>query len=186
MELIRIRKPFASLKRQLGQAVSGMRVTVAVLALSGGGLVGIAVDEGYSDKAYPDPVHGTKVATIGFGTTQGVKMGDTTTPVKALQRKLSDIQQMEGAVKECVKVPLHQHEYDAYINFSYNIGTTKFCGSTLVKKLNAGDYEGACNEMARWTWAGSTNCALPENRSKCGGLVVRRQKLVAECLGAAQ
>jgi lysozyme len=180
MQLSNITARSRSLRRQAGEV---SRVLIAALGLSAAGLVGLAVDEGYRDKAYPDPVHGTKVPTIGFGTTGGVKMGDTTTPVKALQRKLTDLQEMEGAVKRCVNVPLHQHEYDAYLNFSYNIGTTKFCGSTLVKKLNAGDYAGACREMARWTYAGATNCALPENRSKCGGLVVRRQKLVAQCLG---
>ncbi len=160
-----------------------MRVAVAALSLSALGLVGIAMNEGYSDKAYPDPVHGTKLPTIGFGTTAGVKMGDTTTPVKALQRKLADIQVMEGAVKQCVKVPLHQHEYDAFLDFSYNVGTSAFCGSTLVRKLNAGDYSGACHEMARWTWAGGVNCALPKHRRTCGGLVDRRQASVSACLG---
>jgi lysozyme len=180
---MQLNSAFRSLRRQIGQIGSGMRVAIAALSLSAGGLVGIAVHEGYSSNAYPDPVHGAKVPTIGFGTTGGVKMGDTTTPVQALQRKLSDVQAMEGAVKRCVAVPLHQHEYDAFLDFSYNIGTAKFCGSTLVKKLNAGDYEGACREMARWTYAGPFNCALPQYRSKCGGLVTRREQSVAKCLG---
>ncbi|WP_413879021.1 glycoside hydrolase family protein [Candidatus Aalborgicola defluviihabitans] len=92
------------------------RSLIASLALSAAGLVGIAVNEGYNGHAYPDPVLGTKVPTIGFGTTGGVHMGDTTTPVKALQRKLSDVQAFEGAIKQCVRVPLHQYEYDAFIN----------------------------------------------------------------------
>ena len=50
------------------------RIAIAALALSASGLVYIAQREGYQEQAYPDPVHGTKVPTVGFGTTQGVKM----------------------------------------------------------------------------------------------------------------
>lgn len=124
------------------------RVKIAGLSLSAIALVGIALHEGYSDRAYT-PVPGD-VPTIGFGTTEGVKPGDTITPPKALQRALQDVQKYEGALKRCVKVPLHQHEYDAYISLSYNIGPTAFCNSTLVRKLNAEDYAGACAEILRW------------------------------------
>lgn len=170
------------------------RSLIASLVLSAAGLVGIAVNEGYSDKAYPDPVLGTKVPTIGFGTTGGVKMGDTTTPVKALQRKLADVRQFEGAVKRCVKVPLHQYEYDVYINLSYNIGTGKagvadgFCElkaggpSTLVKRLNALDYAGACDAILQWKKAGDVDCSQPGNKV-CAGLWARRQQLRRVCLG---
>ena len=129
------------------QSPINRRQSIAALALSAVGLVTIAIHEGYRNRAYKDTVG---VSTIGFGTTKGVKMGDKITPPKALQRTLSDIQKYEGAVKKCVKVPLYQYEYDAYMDFAYNIGTTKFCSSTLVKKLNKEDYYGACKEILRW------------------------------------
>lgn len=163
--------------------MSDNRTWLAALVLSAAGLVGIAVDEGYSDKAYPDPVLGTKVPTIGFGTTGGVKMGDTTTPVKALQRKLQDVQGYENALKRCVTVPLYQHEFDAYIDLSYNIGSTAFCSSTLVKRLNAGDYPGACNAILMWRKAGDVDCSAPGNKT-CSGLWARRQRLRQQCMGA--
>lgn len=163
--------------------MSDNRTWLAALVLSAAGLVGIAVDEGYSEKAYPDPVLGTKVPTIGFGTTGGVKMGDTTTPVKALQRKLQDVQGYENALKRCVTVPLYQHEFDAYIDLSYNIGSTAFCSSTLVKRLNAGDYPGACNAILMWRKAGDVDCSAPGNKT-CSGLWARRQRLRQQCLGA--
>lgn len=163
--------------------MSDNRTWLAALVLSAAGLVGIAVDEGYSEKAYPDPVRGTKVPTIGFGTTGGVKMGDTTTPVKALQRKLQDVQGYENALKHCVTVPLYQHEFDAYIDLSYNIGSTAFCGSTLVKRLNAGDYPGACNAILMWKMAGDVDCSAPGNKT-CSGLWARRQRLRQQCLGS--
>lgn len=159
------------------------RVAVAALSLSAAGLVGIALHEGYSDRAIV-PVKGD-VPTIGFGTTQGVKPGDTITPPQALARALTDVQQFEGALNTCVTVPLAQHEYDAFISFSYNVGSRAFCGSTLVKKLNAGDYAGACRELLRWTHFQGRDCAAPANASLCGGLATRRRREYRQCMGEA-
>lgn len=103
------------------------------------------VSESYSDKAII-PVPGD-VPTIGFGTTDGVKMGDTITPPKALVRALSDVQKFEGALKQCVKVPLSQNEYDAYLQTSYNVGSGAFCASSIPSKLAAFDYSGACKTI---------------------------------------
>ena len=147
-----------------------MRVHPRYLALGAATLVALAAHEGFNDRAYI-PVPGD-VPTIGFGTTEGVKLGDKITPVKALERALTDVQRFEGALKQCVKVPLHQHEYDAYISLSYNIGSGAFCGSTLVRKLNAGDYRGACAEILRW------------DRFKgqpLRGLTIRREKEYKQC-----
>jgi lysozyme len=160
------------------------RMGIAALVLSAAALVGLAVDEGYTAKAVPDPVKGKAVPTIGFGTTGGVHMGDTTTPVQALQRKFRDVQTFEGAVKRCVQVPLYQYEYDAYINLTYNIGPAAFCGSSIVKRLNAGDYTGACNAILMWKMVGDVNCSVPGN-NLCPGLWARRQRLQRQCLGQA-
>lgn len=165
--------------------VNDNRSLIAILALSAAGLVGIAVDEGYTAKAVPDPVKGTAVPTIGFGTTGGVRMGDTTTPVKALERKLSDVQKYEGAIKQCVKVPLYQYEYDAYINLAYNIGPNAFCTSTIVKRLNAQDYPGACDAILMWKRVGDVDCSAPGNKT-CSGLWERRKRLHSQCLGEVQ
>lgn len=148
------------------------RNQIAALSLSAAALVGIALHEGYSDKAII-PVPGD-VPTIGFGTTDGVKLGDQTTPPQALARALTDIQKFEGAIKRCVSVPLHQFEYDAYTSLAYNIGSNAFCASTLVRKLNAQDYPGACAEILRWDkFKGQP---LP-------GLTRRRKQEYTLCLG---
>ncbi|GAP37884.1 lysozyme [Piscinibacter sakaiensis] len=176
--------------RQIGRAA---RLVIAGLSLSAAGLVGIAVHEGYSERAYPDPVHGTKVPTIGFGSTAGVKMGDTTDPVSALQRKEREVRVFEGAIKACVTVPLYQAEYDAYVDLAYNIGPGRdgvadgFCWakrggpSNLVRRLNAGDYVGACNAILDWRYAGGQDCSVSRS---CRGLWLRRQQLQQRCLGA--
>lgn len=165
--------PFQSF--QDASAVSRLRLAVTALSLSAAALVGIVSLEGYTDKA-TIPVQGD-VPTIGFGTTTNVRMGDVTTPPKALARALQDVQQYEGAIKRCVHVPLHQHEYDAYASLAYNIGPTAFCQSSLVDKLNAGDYPGACAEILKW------------NKFKgqpLRGLIVRRQAEYKQCMGENQ
>ena len=124
------------------------RRAVASLTLSAAALVSLVMSESYTSTAVI-PVPGD-VPTIGFGTTEGVKLGDKITPPVALQRALMDVQKFEGALKQCVKVPLSQNEYDSLTSLSYNIGSGAFCGSTLVRKLNAGDYAGACLEIKRW------------------------------------
>lgn len=148
------------------------RTAIASLALSAAALVGLALKEGYTDQAII-PVPGD-VPTLGFGTTDGVKLGDRTTPPQALARKLSDVQKFEGAMRQCVRVPLHQHEYDAYVSLAYNIGSNAFCASTLVRLLNQEQYEDACRQILRW------------DRFKgqpLRGLTIRRQAEYAQCMG---
>jgi lysozyme len=146
------------------------RQDIAAISLSATALVAIALHEGYKENAYL-PLDGD-IPTIGFGTTSGVKLGDKTSPEKALQVALRDIQKFEGALKQCVKVPLTQGEYDVYISLSYNIGSGNFCRSTLVKKLNGQDYEGACKEILRWDQFQGKR--LP-------GLTKRRQEEYLKC-----
>lgn len=165
--------------RQLGRVA---RVAIVSLSLSAAGLVGLVAREGYTDSAVI-PIPGD-VPTIGFGTTGGVKMGDRTTPVAALKRALQDVNKFEGALKRCVKVPLHQREYDVYVDFAYNIGPGAFCSSTLVKKLNVEDYEGACAEITNWRQAAGKDCSIRANR--CYGLWERRLKARTQCEGGEQ
>ncbi len=148
------------------------RITVAALAVSAAALVGIATHEGYRGEAYKDAVG---VPTIGFGETAGVKPGDRTTPERALVQLLSSTEKHADAIRQCIKVPLYQHEFDSYVSLAYNIGTGAFCKSTLVKKLNAKDYTGACEEIRRWNRAGGK--VLP-------GLTKRRETEYRMCMGA--
>lgn len=110
-------------------------------------------------------------------------MGDRTTPPAALARALRDVQKFEGAIKRCVKVELHQYEYDAYTRLAYNIGATAFCDSTLVRKLNTRDYAGACAEISRWTRFQGKDCTIRSNG--CYGLATRRAAERATCEGRA-
>lgn len=157
------------------------RTIVAALSLSALGLIGVAINEGYTSNAIPDPAHGTAVPTIGFGQTQGVKMGDTTTPPEALKRLGESLTTYEKTVQSCVDVPLYQHEYDVYVDLAYNIGSESFCRSTIVKKLNEWDYKGACDAILMWNRAGQHDCRTSSN---CKGLWIRRLEAHKKCLAA--
>lgn len=144
---------------------------IATLVLSAAGFVGITQWEAFRGDAYND---GVGTTTIGFGTTAGVKPGDKITVERALAAALADANKHGEAIKKCIKVPLFQHEWDSFNSVAYNIGPTAFCNSTLVKKLNAGDYAGACAEISRWNKAGG---------KVLRGLVKRRAAERAMCEG---
>jgi len=149
------------------------RTLVASLTLSASALVGLAVHEGYREEAYI-PVKGDR-PTLGFGDAQGVKPGDRTDPVRALIRLNQQADVFQQQMRQCIgDVPMYQHEWDAIISWSFNVGARAACGSTLVKKLQAFDYDGACKELLRWDrFQGSV---LP-------GLTKRRQDEYRKCMG---
>lgn len=151
--------------------MASARVRAAV-AISAVGFVAIAGWEGFREEAYI-PISGD-VPTIGFGHTAGVRLGDTVTVEKALTLLRGDVREAERGVLSCVKVPLSQGELDAYVSLAFNIGTGAFCGSTLVRKLNGGDYAGACEEIKRWHYAGGVSVT---------GLVARREAEFRRCMG---
>lgn len=148
------------------------RKHIGITTLSLIGLLAITQYEGFSDKAYVD-IAG--VPTIGYGSTKEVQIGDRIDEKGARSRLLKEVKDEYGvALNKCIKVPLNQSEYDAYISLTYNIGKTAFCNSTLVKKLNQHKYEEACKEILRW------------NRVKnkvITGLTIRRQKEYKMCVG---
>ncbi|ARQ46661.1 lysozyme [Oxalobacter formigenes] len=147
------------------------RMGVGALGISASLLVSIALNEGYRGEAYKDAVG---VPTVGYGETKGVTMKSRTTPDRALVQLLTSANRHADDIRQCIKVPLYQHEFDAYVSLAYNIGAKNFCGSTLVRRLNAGDYTGSCREIKRWNKAGGK--VLP-------GLVNRREKEYRMCMG---
>lgn len=147
------------------------RVAAATLVVSAATLVGIAVNEGYRDDAYKDAVG---VETIGFGETKGVESGQKTTVERALVQLLDSMDAHTKAMVQCIHVPISQGEFDAYVDFTYNVGVGSFCNSTLNQKLNLGQYEAACKELLRWDYAGGR---------KLPGLTRRRQQEYKKCMG---
>lgn len=107
--------------------------------------------EGVRLKAYDD---GVGVWTIGVGHTASVKRGDEITMAQVDEFLRADLAEAQKAVNTLVTVPLTQGQFDALVSFVFNLGTGAFKGSTLLKKLNARDYDGAADELLRWNRAG--------------------------------
>ena len=119
--------------------------------------------EGCKLTAYQDSVG---VWTIGYGHTKGVLEGMTITQEGAEQLLQTELEEYEGYIEKYVTVPLTQNQFDALVVWVYNLGPTNFRNSTLLKELNAGNYNAAGQEITRWNKAGGKVLA---------GLVKRRE-----------
>lgn len=101
--------------------------------------------------AYPDPASGGAPWTIGYGHTgPDVYQGLVWTQGQADAALQADLAWAEAAVSREVTVPLSQNQADALIDFVFNEGETNFHQSTLLAKLNQGDYDGADAEFQKW------------------------------------
>lgn len=135
-----------------------VRSAVATIALAASTIVGIAGFEGFRDTAYI-PVKGD-VPTIGFGSTKGVKMGDKITPERALRRLVEEVDsEYAQGVRRCVKVPLTDYEFGAYVSLSYSVGVPTFCRKAapgkppnLIDLINARRYDEACKRIEAFVY----------------------------------
>ena len=125
--------------------------------------------EGFRAKPYLCPAG---VPTIGYGSTiyengTHVKLSDPEiTEERAIEILFDQLKKYENAVNRYVHVPINQNQFDALVDFAYNAGAGNLQRSTLLRKLNTGDYEGASHEFGRWVYGGG---------KKLNGLVKRRE-----------
>ena len=105
--------------------------------------------EGCVLTAYQD---GGGVWTIGVGHTRGVKAGQVITQAQADAFLEDDIAPVEACINSAVSVVLNQNQFDALASFTFNVGESAFKNSTLLKKLNSGDYRGAADQFTRWVY----------------------------------
>ena len=94
------------------------------------------------------------VPTIGYGHTKGVKMSDVITMDQADAFFAEDIKWVEDTIAKTVKVPVNTNQYEAIASLIYNVGGGAWIHSTILRKLNKGDYKGAADEFPRWNKAG--------------------------------
>lgn len=107
--------------------------------------------EGVRLTAYPDP--GSKDGnpiTIGYGHTAGVKRGDKITQEQADAFLRADLAKVAASIDPLITVPVTDNQFGALVSFAFNVGTSAFAKSTLLKKLNQGKYEAVPGELARW------------------------------------
>jgi lysozyme len=124
--------------------------------------------EGCKLKAYRCPAG---ICTIGYGHTSAAGSPEVTDGMTITQKQCDDILRQdlvkyETAVTGLVKQPLTQHQFDVLVDFAYNAGVGALKSSTLLKKVNAGDFDAVPAELMKWTKGGGK--VLP-------GLVRRRQ-----------
>jgi len=166
---------------------TGLRIAVAALTLSAAGFIGIVLNEGYTSTAIV-PTTGD-VPTVGFGSTKNadgsaVKLGDTTTPPRALQTAQAHISRDEVVFRDSLLgVELSQEEYDVYLDFVYQYGTANWMGSSMRRQLLAGNYRAACDALLLYRYAGGYDCSTPGN-TRCAGVWTRQQTRHAKCLAA--
>ena len=94
------------------------------------------------------------VWTIGYGSTKGVKEGDTVSQEEADKLLLHEMEEYEGYINDMVNVDLEQNQFDAMVSWAFNLGPANLKASTLLKVLNAKDYEGVPAQIKRWNKAG--------------------------------
>ena len=139
-----------------------------ILSLSAAGLIAIASHEAYSPKPYVDLAG---IWTNGFGNTHNAQH-NVTVP-QALDQLNTNSLEAQAAVTNCITKPLTQSQFDAFVDFTFNVGSNAFCKSTVVKKFNSGDVAGSCGELFRWVYVGKV---------KVNGLVKRRNDEYKLCM----
>lgn len=107
--------------------------------------------EGCELKAYQDSVG---VWTIGYGHTKGIYEGLEITQSEAEKMLVDELPEYEGYITDKVVPMLQQHEFDALVCWVYNLGPTNLSSSTMLKKLNAGEFKEVPFQMKRWDKAG--------------------------------
>lgn len=138
---------------------------------------GLSLIKSFEGKYYEGYLCPAGVWTIGYGHTgetlgrsspKGMRISDA--DIDKLLKE--DMARFEKAVLRSVVVPLNQHQFDALVSFAFNVGAGALATSTLLKKLNAGDYAGAAEQFLVWNKA--TN---PQTKKKVAlaGLTRRRQ-----------
>lgn len=152
-----------TIKQKIGVKIDG----VISMKISPSGIDFIKQKEGFRNKAYQCSA---KVWTIGWGSTRWfndaqVRERDVISKEDAEKLLLRDVAKFEAQVRRLVKVNLTQPQFDALVSFTYNLGGSALQESTLLKKLNKGDYNGAAKEFDRWVHAG---------KKRVQGLVTRR------------
>lgn len=130
--------------------------------------------EGLRLIAYPDPATNGDPWTIGYGHTGAeVHKGMTITQEQAEELLMQDVKKAAATVNAKVTTDITQEEFDALVDFVFNVGAGNFNASTLLKKVNSGDIQGAANEFLKWDMAAGKHMA---------GLLKRRHAEAEEFL----
>ena len=93
------------------------------------------------------------VWTIGYGSTHGIEEDMSISKERAEELLLEDVEKFETFVLDAVEMPMSQHQFDAMVSWTFNLGPSNLNASTLLKVLNKGDYEDVPAQIKRWNKA---------------------------------
>lgn len=139
-------------------------VRIRLMELSAAGLDLLKRSEGFRSLTYKD-VNG--FPTIGYGhkLVSPESFPNGIDPQTGEDLLLADVQEAEQAVRRLVKVALNQGQFDALVDFTFNLGEGRLASSTLLKILNLGNYADAGAQLLRWDIAGGVeNAGLKARR----------------------
>lgn len=151
-----------------------------IMAALGGGVVAIAIVliahfEGYESRPYRD-VAG--VLTVCYGHTGSDIVEGKEYSINECEELLKkDLAVAQKTVDRLVTYPLNDVQRAALYSFTYNVGIGAFQNSTLLKKLNAGDLDGACNQLRRWTYSGGKKWRGLEQRREIELQLCKQEKI---------
>ena len=125
---------------------------------------GMALTEGFEKCRLTPYQDSGGVWTNGWGNTRHVTSNLTITQAQADADLLANVADSVDAVNDHVTVALSQNQFDSLVDFAFNCGAGAFKGSTLLRKLNAGDYDGASKQFAVWDKINGVACKGLDNR----------------------
>ena len=135
--------------------------TAKKVGTAGAGAILLAVAfikpwEGLWTTAQVDTIGTGRPVTYCYGQTNeagAVKAGTKFTPQQCSDLLAKSLPKYADEIAPCIKVPISDKEYAAYISFAYNVGSAGFCHSSAAARLNRGDHRGACDALMGWTKA---------------------------------
>lgn len=163
------------------------KISVILLAASAAFFTLVKHEEGFTARPII-PVAGDR-PTQGHGATfkpdgTAVKMSDPAISRETADKWLRhDVGKREILFKNTLQgVKLSQAEYDLYLDFSYQYGTTAFANSSMLRNLKAGNYKAACDSLLKYKYVAKRDCSIRSNG--CYGVWTRQLERHKKCLEA--
>lgn len=165
----KIETPPKSTEPEFVPSIDPIKQFIPAYDISDRGVEFIARKEGFRSDVYLDEAG---YPTIGYG--HKIEAGESFTKIteeEGAELLKKDLQIAVSSVRRRVDRPLTQGQFDSLVSFVFNVGDGAFMGSTLLKKLNSRDFDGAAKEFARWKYITKGGQKIVSN-----GLVNRRKE----------
>ncbi|MEG0605419.1 MAG: glycoside hydrolase family protein [Acinetobacter sp.] len=161
-------------------------IVTILTAMSVGGITYTQSKEGTVLKPYKDPVGVVTIATGATVYEDGTKVKMTDPPItyKRATELLKNHMAKDAKIfnKTLLGIPLSQAEYDLYMDFTYQFGTSAWSSSSMLRNLKQGKYVQACDSLLKWKYAAKRDCSVRSNN--CYGVWIRQLERHSKCMVA--